>query len=191
MNIKQLFYSDKDFQEKIIYIHYAKSQNYIASKADDLLFALGFSAGIDSIPICVSTTQSVKDYSISESGDITFSFNSGFLGLETYTNIVELFPLLSKHCYKPLSNTDLIEKMLNSKNGQLLAFRKNLLEKSSPEKLNELVEVLNKPESNPGISNLENETINKDIIVLNKEAYEKIFKNLITEEVLAPYKRSK
>lgn len=180
-----------DFQKKIIYIHYAKSQNYISSKADDLLFALGFSKGMDSIPICVATTQSVKDYSINEAGEIAFVYNTGFLGLETFTNIVELFPLLSRHCYTPINNEDLIERISTSKNGQLLAFGKNLNAKASPDKINELVKVLNEPESNPEIGNFEFNTINKDILVLNREAYERIFQALITEEVLVPYRSSK
>jgi len=188
MNLENIFKSNKVFREKIIFIHYAKSKNYIAAKSDDLLFALGFSKGIDSIPICISTTQSVKGYSTNENGEIEYEFGSGFLGLPTYLNIVELFPLLSKYCYKSMDSSELLLRMKDSKNGQLLAFRDTLIAKANPNKLNELVKLLNEPEANPDISGNENIS-NLDILVLNKGAYERIFKDLITEEILEPYRK--
>ena len=186
MNLEGIFNEDKEFREKIIFLHYAKSENYIAAKKDDLLFALGFSKGLDSIPICVSTTQSVKSYSMNAAGEIIYDYNSGFLGLPTYLNIVNLFPLLSQYCFGAKDCVEILRKMKESKNGQLLAFGDSLMRRASPDKLDELVNILNMPESNPEIENLE-KSPNKDILVLNQRAYDKFYKKLITEEVLAPY----
>jgi hypothetical protein len=189
LTIRELFLSNKDFREKIIFLHQKKSKDYLATKAQDLLFALDFSKGMDSIPICISTTKSVKSYSINNLNEITYNFNSGFLGVPKYLNIVELFPLLSEYCYLSKNNDELLNRMLESKNGQLLAFRESLIKKASTTKLNELVLLLNQPESNSEIKDIDGD-VNKDIIVLNRMAYESIFKALITDEILEEHNHS-
>jgi len=190
-NMKELFLEDKIFRENIIFIHYAKSKNYIAGKADDILMALGFSKGMDSILMAISTTQEVENYSIDDSGKINFSYKSGFLGLPSYLNIITLFPHLSKHCFQPKNRENLLRMMENSENGQLLAFGQSLREKTNPNKIDELVSILNKPESNPNIQEIDIDAKNadKNILAINPFAYQNIFKKYITEEVLEPYKR--
>ena len=66
MNLKELFINDKEFQKKIIFIHFAKSEDYIASKADDLLYALDFSRGgvNDDAAPAVSCSSSSGLYSL-------------------------------------------------------------------------------------------------------------------------------
>lgn len=44
-----LFIEDREFQEKIMQIHYFKSEDYIYLNKDDLLYSLGFSKGMDSV----------------------------------------------------------------------------------------------------------------------------------------------
>lgn len=191
MSLQELFINDKDFQQKIIFIHFVKSKDYIASKANDLLFALGFSKGMNSIPVAIAITQSVIDFKVDTSGKIDFSYKRNFLGLPSITNIVELFPLLSKYCYKPTDSNHLLSLMENSNNGQLLAFGQTLRKRVEPKKLEELVEILNKPESNPNIqeSSININELDKNLLILNLMAYENIFKKYITEEILAQYRK--
>lgn len=191
MNIQELFMSDADFRKNIIFIHFAKSKDYIASKSDDLMFALGFSTGMDSIPVAVAVTNSVENYKIEDDGVIKFSFKSDYLGLPSTTNFVELFPLLSKYCYKPKDSNHLLKLMDNSTNGQLLAFAQILRDHVHPNKINELVTILNKPEANPNImeTSLNINDLDKNVLVLNSMAYENIFRKYITEEILAPFRK--
>jgi len=190
MNLQELFINDKDFQKDIIFLHFVKSKEYIASKTNDLLYALDFSKGRDSIPLAILITKSVIDFKVDTSGEINFTYKKSVFGLPSITNIIELFPLLSKYCYKPIDANHLLSLMENSNNGQLLAFGQSLRNHVHPNKIEELVEVLNKPESNPNIQELNfnvNE-LDKTLLVLNVMAYENIFKKYITEEVLAPYR---
>ncbi|MBO0593123.1 hypothetical protein I2486_17105 [Cellulophaga sp. E16_2] len=190
-NMEKLFLEDKNFRENMIFIHYAKSENYIALKASDMLMNLGLSKGMDSILMAISRTQIVDNYSIDNSGKINFSFKSGFLGLPSYLNIIVLFPILAKHCFQPKNKEHLMEMIKNSENGQLLAFGQSLKEKTSQKKIDELVALMNKPESNPNIqeNNIDVNNCDKNILALNSFAYENIFKKFITPEVLETFEK--
>lgn len=191
VDLKKLFFEDKKFREDIIFIHYAKSGDYIASRSKSLLEEFNFSKGRDSLLMALIQTIPVKTYSIDNSGAIQFVYETGFMGLKAPVRIINLFPLLIKHCYKPKNVEDLKIMLSNSENGTLLSFLQSLNNEISSAKVNELVDLLNKPESNPNIQEIDFKTndINKNILILNPFAYENIFKKFITSEIIEPYKK--
>lgn len=187
---KRFFENDKIFQKHIIFFHLSKNENYIISVKNEILKNLKFTLGMKGIPIIISLTKKVIKHEFVDD-EIKFTYEEGFLGLNPTISIVDLFPLLSKYCYKPQNGNHLLTLMQNSNNGQLLEFFQKIRENSAEENINELVILLNKPESNPNIqeSDINIESMDKNILVLNYGAYTNIFKKYITNDILAPYRR--
>ena len=173
--IVERFEKDKQFRKDIISFHHDKSLEYIALRKDDIIFKLGLSAGMDSVPMAIATTPKINSNSQGQPHQET-----GFLNLPTYTNIIELFPLLTQFCYQPKNIDDLYQKMNESGNHQILALRDNLQSRCSPKKLEELVVLLNRAESAP--KNINPDKIeNFSIAALNPIIYMKYLKNYIKD----------
>lgn len=191
-NFKLFFENDKLFQKRTIFFHLAKNEGYISSQEREILPLLNFTLGTSGIPTIIYLTKKVEKHEVILN-EIKFTYTTDMLGLKRFPGIIGLFPLLSTYCYKPASAEHLLSLMEISDNGQLLEFF-NLLKKHSDKRhINELVELLNKPESNPNIqeSDIDVNTADKNILILNYGAYENIFKKYLTNEMLEPYRRKK
>ena len=168
---------DSTFRNRILKLHRDKSENFLAKYADNWLLSLGFSTGLDSIPIAVKTTNMVSSHKKRENEEIEFVNVTGFLNLPRFLDIVTLLPLLSQNCYKATCIQDLYAKIETSQESQLLCFRQTIQKKCSEKALNELVQFVNRQELNPDMSNenIDIKDLNKTILSLNRVAYENIF----------------
>ena len=191
-NFKLFFENDKLFQKRTIFFHFAKNEGYISSQNREILPLLNFTLGTAGIPTIIYLTKKVEKHELIHN-EIKFTYTTDILGLKRFPGIIELFPLLSTYCYKPTSAEHLLSLMQISDNGQLLEFLYLLKKYSDKRHINELVELLNKPESNPNIqeSDIDVNTADKNILILNYGAYENIFKKYITNEMLEPFRRKK
>ena len=181
--LKDIFFNDEEFQFNIVFIHHFKYKDYIALKRDELKYNLNFSKGFDSILLAINC-PSVSEYKILEDGKYEFKNKTGFLGLPSYSNIIELFPLLSVYCYQSNDTNDLFNKIVESRNAQLIRFGETLKSDVSLDKINELINLLNLQETNPNIDieKLDMSKLNINVLVLNSSVYETFYKNLIDKE---------
>lgn len=171
---------DQAFRNRIIKLHKEKNQDFIAQNADNYLLNLGFSKGMDSIPVAVKTTNLVSSHKWNESGELVFENITGFMNLPRYLDIITLLPLLSKFCYKSVNIQDMLYRMATSHDNQLVCFRQVIEKRCSQTALQELVGLLQKQEMNPDmtVSTVDMKQFNKVLISLNRIAYERIFSQM-------------
>lgn len=181
--LEDIFFNDEEFQFNIVFIHHFKSKDYIALKCDDLKYNLNFSKGLDGLLVAFNC-ESVSEYKILDNGEIEFKYKTGYLGFPAYTHIIELFPLLSIYCYQSNNFGDLLNKITQSRNAQLIKFGEILKSNVNLDKVKELISLLNLQESNPNIDidNLDMSKLNKNVLVLNHSIYELLYKKIVTKE---------
>lgn len=188
--IKAFFENDKKFQMDTIFLHYGKSKNYKENYSHAFLEALNLSKGFDGLKLAFELTKKVKNYENVDGEDV-FTYSKNMFGLENFINIIDFLPLLTKFCFGCKDKEHLFHLLSISKDGQLIEFKNRLEIYNNEKTIVELVELLNKVELSPYITEkkLDQVKFNKDLLILNSYAYENIFKKYLTEEMISPYRK--